>query len=315
MKSVMNKYLGFLGLMGVLLFASACEKEVPQPVADFTFVVKDLTVEFTSTSKNGVSYVWDFGDGGTSTEASPKYTYKKAGDYNVKLTVTGESESVPSTKTQKVTATPPPVVNLVKGGNFEKADASAWTFLHSGQKDSQGKLQHVKYEFGYTDYKPTSGTGGSLYIFPDNDAATKSEEGTIIYQKMENMKAGTYQISALVRLAGENKDDPKKGMNSYWFEFVVNQKEPKEADGYDNGRVTGWYYGGWTGWKLVVPTLNGPLPHAYIADSLADKDGKFKLSADGTYYLVIKVGKGWDSDGATFGDGIALDNLVISKVE
>ncbi|MFN7119940.1 MAG: hypothetical protein ACK4TA_24310 [Saprospiraceae bacterium] len=187
--------------------------------------------------------------------------------------------------------------------------------MHSGQKDANGNFTHVKYEFGYTDYKPTKGEGGSLYIFPDNNAVNPSEEGTIFYQKLENLKAGNYKISALIRCGGENKDNPKAAMNSYWFEIVVHEAVPAQGNGYDNGRVTGWYYGGWTGWQLVVPVLNGEMPHGYIADSKADKEGKFKLSKDGTYYLVIKVGKGWDDQGASFGDGIALDNLVISKID
>lgn len=318
MKSAVNKFLGLTGLWAALLLASACDdngNKVKEPVADFTFVVKNLSVEFLNASTNGVTYAWDFGDGGTSTEASPTYTYKTAGDYNVKLTVTGESGSTPAVKTQKVTATAPPIVNLIKGGSFEAADATAWTLLYSGQKDSKGAFQHAKYEFGNTKYKINGATNGALYIYPDNDAVTDSEEGTILYQKVDNLKAGNYQVSALMRCAGENKDNPTAAMNQYWFEIVVHQAAPQDGNGYDNGRATGWYYGGWTGWKLVVPVINGPMPHGSIADSLADKDGKFTLSKDGTYYVVIKFGKGNDKSGASFGDGIALDNLVISKID
>ncbi|NJK86055.1 MAG: hypothetical protein HC906_08925, partial [Bacteroidales bacterium] len=116
-------------------------------------------------------------------------------------------------------------------------------------------------------------------------------------------------------LAGEDKDNPTAAMNSYWFEINVHNVEPTEGDGYNYGRVTGWYYGGWTGWQLVVPALDGALPHNYIADNKADVDGKFTLSEAGTYYVVIKAGKGWDDQGATFGDGIALDKLRVSKLD
>jgi PKD repeat protein len=36
------------------------------------------------------SYLWDFGDGKTSTEANPRHKYDKAGSYTIKLTVTDD---------------------------------------------------------------------------------------------------------------------------------------------------------------------------------------------------------------------------------
>ncbi|MCH8986671.1 PKD domain-containing protein, partial [Patescibacteria group bacterium] len=34
------------------------------------------------------SYLWEFGDGETSTEANPAHIYKQAGTYTVRLTIT-----------------------------------------------------------------------------------------------------------------------------------------------------------------------------------------------------------------------------------
>jgi PKD repeat protein len=47
-----------------------------------------LTVTFTNTSTNADSYLWEFGDGNTSTEANPVHTYAGAGVYTVRLTAT-----------------------------------------------------------------------------------------------------------------------------------------------------------------------------------------------------------------------------------
>jgi PKD repeat protein len=44
-------------------------------------------VKFTNNSTGANSYAWDFGEGGKSTEANPTYTYKKAGRFDVKLSV------------------------------------------------------------------------------------------------------------------------------------------------------------------------------------------------------------------------------------
>ncbi len=63
----------------------------PQPTisfkGDITSGCKGLTVKFTKTSTDAVSYLWDFGDGNTSNAAEPTYIYNSpAGRYDVTLT-------------------------------------------------------------------------------------------------------------------------------------------------------------------------------------------------------------------------------------
>jgi PKD repeat protein len=48
----------------------------------------NLSLIFRSYSTDAASYLWDFGDGNTSTEANPDYTYATGGLYTVKLTTT-----------------------------------------------------------------------------------------------------------------------------------------------------------------------------------------------------------------------------------
>lgn len=43
-------------------------------------------MQFTNTSEDAVSYLWDFGDGFTSTSENPSHIYTVAGNYNVTLT-------------------------------------------------------------------------------------------------------------------------------------------------------------------------------------------------------------------------------------
>jgi PKD repeat protein len=58
------------------------------PTADFTFVADGLEVSFTDTSGTVEAWAWDFGDGSTSVEQNPVYTYLANGTYVVRLTVT-----------------------------------------------------------------------------------------------------------------------------------------------------------------------------------------------------------------------------------
>jgi Zn-dependent metalloprotease len=49
-----------------------------------------FTVNFTNNSVNGMSYLWDFGDGGSSSDQSPSHTYTSLQDFTVKLSVDGD---------------------------------------------------------------------------------------------------------------------------------------------------------------------------------------------------------------------------------
>jgi len=61
----------------------------PAPaLADYTYVTNYPDVDFTDASQNTSSWLWDFGDGNTSTQQNPTHTYATFGAYTVCLTVT-----------------------------------------------------------------------------------------------------------------------------------------------------------------------------------------------------------------------------------
>ncbi len=84
----------------------------PPPVASFeatpTTGETPLQVTFTDSSTGAItSWAWDFGDGATSTEQHPTYTYTEPGTYTVSLTVTGPGGTDSVTKTGYITVDPP----------------------------------------------------------------------------------------------------------------------------------------------------------------------------------------------------------------
>ncbi|WP_076414115.1 immune inhibitor A domain-containing protein [Shewanella sp. UCD-KL12] len=93
------------------------------PIAGFTFVTSDLSVTFTDTTTGGegaMSYLWNFGDGQTSTAQSPTHTYASAGSYTVMMTVT-DSLGMESSRSSSITVTAAvvttPVVTPSSGGS------------------------------------------------------------------------------------------------------------------------------------------------------------------------------------------------------
>ncbi|MCV2885052.1 S8 family serine peptidase [Aestuariibacter sp. AA17] len=74
------------------------------PVAAFSYEAEALSVSFnnesTDVNNDIVSHSWDFGDGTTSTEASPSHIFPATGSYEVTLTTTdaeGQSDSITQT--------------------------------------------------------------------------------------------------------------------------------------------------------------------------------------------------------------------------
>lgn len=76
--------------------------------ASFTFEVASRTVTFTDHSLLAFSYLWNFGDGTTSTEANPVHTYSVNGSYNVCLTVTNDCNESTYCDSVSVTYNAPP---------------------------------------------------------------------------------------------------------------------------------------------------------------------------------------------------------------
>ena len=67
-----------------------------------------VTIQFTSWMIGPgtiSSYAWDFGDGGTSSDQNPSYTYTSGGTYTVNLTVTGPGGSTKVVKSGLITVT------------------------------------------------------------------------------------------------------------------------------------------------------------------------------------------------------------------
>jgi PKD repeat protein len=89
----------------------------PPPSANFvaspTNGVAPLSVSFTNLSANASSYVWDFGDGNSSTATNASNIYTSSGTYSVTLTAAGLGGTNALTRTNYILVLyPPPVADF-----------------------------------------------------------------------------------------------------------------------------------------------------------------------------------------------------------
>lgn len=71
-----------------------------------------FTVNFTNQSAGAAAWLWDFGDGTTSTQASPSHVYDRFGSYTVKLVVTNSAGCKDSLTQNNLIRIEPPIVSF-----------------------------------------------------------------------------------------------------------------------------------------------------------------------------------------------------------
>ncbi|GAA4211450.1 hypothetical protein GCM10022289_40570 [Pedobacter jeongneungensis] len=99
------------------------EVEEPKPTAGFTFVKPDtlkfLEYQFTGSSTNYKSLLWQFGDDSTSVAVNPKHTYRFPGKYKVTLT-TRNGQGYTAAKEVMLNVVDPTIDYSICGENYMK---------------------------------------------------------------------------------------------------------------------------------------------------------------------------------------------------
>lgn len=70
---------------GVLIEAGSFRGKSKEAIAQFNTMSTNNVVKFVNTSSHAKFYLWDFGDGSTSTDENPVHTYTADGNYTVQL--------------------------------------------------------------------------------------------------------------------------------------------------------------------------------------------------------------------------------------
>jgi hypothetical protein len=106
----MKKLLHFILLLTVVsVFLVSCKEDEGDPLptsAIIHYSIAQKQVAFTALAINANTYLWDFGDGETSTEPNPVHVYSDGGYYKVTLSVTGGTGTVNTEVNLAVDLTP-----------------------------------------------------------------------------------------------------------------------------------------------------------------------------------------------------------------
>ena len=111
---LLSTILGLLFLNSIVFIG--CKKTEPVAIFSFDGTPKPapVTIQFNNTSTDADEYLWDFGDGGVSTEQSPKHQYKAAGTYSISLVAKNKKKDS-NTMTKQITVLSPlSVANVTK---------------------------------------------------------------------------------------------------------------------------------------------------------------------------------------------------------
>ena len=145
------------------------------PSANFSYAVNARNVQFTDLSSPAISWLWNFGDGGTSTLQNPEHIFTAPGNYQVCLQVTDSCGSSTYCNAVTVSCDPPvagftyssalTTVSFTDTTNCPFATTRLWAFGDGATSTDQNPV-HQYSEYGsYKVYLTVTDSCGSDAVF------------------------------------------------------------------------------------------------------------------------------------------------------
>lgn len=178
----------------------------PQPVSGFNinpntqcFAGNQFSFINTTTLSSGtITYLWNFGNGITSTQASPSYSYPSTGTYVVKLVATSGTGCKDST-TRTITINPSPTATFSVNTASQCVTGNQFSFTNNSSI--------------------TTGTLTYAWTFGDGNFSTNANPSH------SYINAGTYMVKLVVTSSLGCKDSTTRSVNVYakpMVDFSVN---------------------------------------------------------------------------------------------
>jgi len=242
-------------------------------------------VDFDATgSVNAKSATWDFGDGSPAVEGfTVSHNFASDATFEVTVTIKGLTDDI-------ATYTNPVIVkgdfNLLKGSDMEASSAQFWSLAGGASNPAANPLT---YRFGYTDDKPSGGSG-ACFVF-DHYANGGAGPRLYIYQAVDVVAGEEYLFGAQVKLPA--------GAKSSALRFYIVQEDQLDEKGepeFNKGERMYYEFSTWSKWgnENNGTGANINKSFAYDGDLKADFIGGLaRYSSGGTYgiYTATKTGK------------------------
>lgn len=203
-----------------------------------TQLVAPQTIAFTSTATDDdgtvTSHTWDFGNGTTSTLATPSVTYKTAGTYTLRYSVTDDTGQVSSVSQEIHVATNQPPIAAAAVSPVSGVAPQRVTYSSLGSQDPEGRT--LRYSWVFNDgttsalanpsrYYTSAGTYTATLTVRDPEGARATATVTVVLGTNQPPIAVANAVTAagtkatLVRFSSLGSTDPEGGTLRYAWRF------------------------------------------------------------------------------------------------
>ncbi len=260
-------FLFFFSTIG-FLFLSSCKEDESRPTfpvsADIFYSIDGKQVAFTGLTHSASNWLWDFGDGNTSTEQNPVYIYENGGYYTATLTATDSDGQTAVSEVNLAVALTPYV--LLTGG---PTASNGKTWKLTAAHPAEDRLANADASFSVASGAPETLPQGAFDL----------------YLNMGEVYDDTYTFFFDGSYAHDVKSDGA-AFSGLVFQYVTTGGEGiVNAGGADFGLCTGKYTPETDATFTYVESENFVVPSVYGADGTITFEDVSTLDFSGTEFV------------------------------